>query len=779
MSRCIRHIALMFTVALLAGCSTHYMLEADSLLEDGHVKEAAEQYSRASKGANKVEALEKLVPLYAQMNEHEKLLAAVQELDQLKNIRSPLEYQMGEALMSLGRYEEAKEVFDNISRGSLDALIEAKLLAIESITQRQADSIYFKLNPVQIISYEGDVATAAMPRRVGSDLYFVAETPRFSRVGKDAYVDDYTGHRMLDLWKGVVVDSLESEGLVFMDAKPADELNTDFHDGIVTYSEGSTYGVISKTYVSEDPGFFRKFSLPAGEQILHEVQLFNSSLTLDSLGHASWVTGTQLEFCDEGYMYAHPVLSPDGESLYFTSNMPGGEGGMDIWVAEKRGNTWVKPINLGPLVNTAGDEAFPSMRHADTLFFSSNGHVGMGGLDVVYATSSNGEWDEIHSDLPPPINSSRDDFGVLLDESGMSGLISSDRSGTDELYKFYSYDPQIELVVEFIHEDSKKPWPGIEAELVCVSDSTSNEFVGNSKGIWKTKVDRLKTFGVECPGALGYVAESFDTPSDQEIRSITVVVELPLVVVLGCMDPLAVNFNHKAIVDDGSCEYDIQVFPGCTEFNACNYDPEATQDDGSCEYVSCITAEEAEEITEAIEAIEEEIKEEQSLDLHLEWDLDDATIRSSDKAIIAKFAAYLRANPNVRVLLASHCDSRATSEYNDILSQRRASAVVAELLSYGVASYRMTSFGASEQFPIHPCATVSDCTEEQHQENRRTIATILGPSEDVIIHHAVKGESVYGIAKKYSISEEQLIKWNALGTRGIRAGQDLIIHISR
>ena len=91
----------------------------------------------------------------------------------------------------------------------------------------------------------------------------------------------------------------------------------------------------------------------------------------------------------------------------------------------------------------------------------------------------------------------------------------------------------------------------------------------------------------------------------------------------------------------------------------------------------------------------------------------------------------------------------------------------------------MTSFGASEQFPIHPCATVSDCTEEQHQENRRTIATILGPSEDVIIHHAVKGESVYGIAKKYSISEEQLIKWNALGTRGIRAGQDLIIHISR
>lgn len=772
MNKVVRHMVWAAVVMLTAGCSTHYMLEADALMDEGHVKDAAEQYERAARGGNKEDALEKLVPIYGQLNEHEKQLAVLQELDQLKNIRASFEYQMAEALMALGRYDEAKEVLEHVRSSELESLVAAKLQMIDIIEQRQADSIYYRANPVQIISYDGDVATAAMPRKVGSDLYFVAESPRFTRVGKDSYVDDYTGHRMLDLWKGEVVDSLENEGLVFMDAEPASELNTNFHDGVVSYSEGSSYGVISKTYLSKEPGFFKKFSQPAGEKEIHEVQLFNSRLELDSLGHSSWVTGTRLAFCEEGYMYAHPILSPDGESLYFTSDMPGGEGGMDLWVAEKKGNTWVKPLNLGSTVNTPGDEAFPSMRHADTLFFSSTGHMGLGGLDIVYATGSEGVWTEVHTDLPPPINSSRDDFGVMLDDTGMSGLLSSDRSGADELFKFYSYEPQLELTVEFIHENNKKPWPGIEAELECVSDSTSREFVGNNLGVWKTKVDREKMFAVQCPGALGYSAEYFETPEDQSIQSMTVVVELPMVVILGCMDALAQNYNPDAIVDDGSCVYDYPVFKGCTESHACNYDPEATEDDGSCEYTSCITVEEAEEIIEAVE-------EEQSLDLHLEWDLDDATIRSADKATIAKFAAYLRANPEVRVLLTSHCDSRATSEYNDILSQRRASAVVAEILSYGIASYRMTSFGASEQFPIHPCANVSDCTEEQHQENRRTIATILSPGEDVIIHHAVKGESVYGIAKKYSVSEQDLVKWNSIGSRGVRAGQDLIIHISR
>lgn len=769
-----RHISLIFAAALvLAGCSTHYLLEADALMNDGAVKNAAEQYERAARGGNRQEALEKLAPIYHQINNHEKSLETLIALEETMNLTSEMTFQKGEALMALGRYDEAKEIYEGMSRREFGPRIDARLIALESIAERQADSIYYRANPVQIICSEDDVVSAAMPRRVGSDLYFVAESPRLTRMGKDAFVDDYTGNRMLDLWKGEVVDSLESEGLVFMNSSPANELNTLFHDGAVAYSEGSDVGVISKTYVSEDPSFMEKLTMPAGSKVMHEVQLFNSSLELDSLGRSTWVTGERMNFCEDGYMYAHPVLSPDGDKLYFTSDMPGGRGGMDIWVARKKGATWANPQNLGSPINTDGDEAFPTMRHIDTLYFSSNGHMGLGGLDVVYATvNDEGKWSTIHDNLPSPINTSGDDFGVLLDESGTGGLLSSDRSGTDQLYKFYSYDPQIELIVEFIHEDDGRPWPGIEAELECVSDSTVEEFVGNRLGSWSKTVDREKTFMVQCPGALGYSAESFETPKDQTKHSMTVVVPLPLVVVLGCMDETALNYDPEAIVDDKSCIYDYPVFHGCTEPHACNYDPEATEDDGSCEYTSCITEEEAEDIIEAVE-------EEQSLNLHLQWDLDDATVRSKDKASIAKFAAYLNANPDVRVLLTSHCDSRATSEYNDILSKKRASAVVAEIISYGIASYRMTSFGASEQFPIHPCENSKDCTEEEHQENRRTIATILAPGEDVIIHHAVKGESTFSIANKYSVNHNELVRSNSLNSKVLRAGQDVIIYISR
>lgn len=778
----VRHMILVAAV-LLSGCSTHYLLEADALMEDGAVKAAAEQYERAAKGGNKQEALEKLVPIYYKIREHEKSLGAVQALEEITPLTDEMTFFKAEAMMALWRYDEAKEIYESIGRSPLESIINSRLLTLESLSERQADSIYYRANEVTMISYGDEVATAAMPRRVGSDLYFVAESPRSSRIGKDAFVDDFTGNRMLDLWKGELVDSLENEGLVFMDCSPASDLNTNFHDGVVSYSEGSTVGVISKTYVSEDPSFFKTFTMPAGSKVIHEVQLYNSRLELDAEGRSTWVTGSRMAFCEDGYMYAHPVLSPDGEKLFFTSDMPGGHGGMDIWVAKKKGNTWVDPQNLGTIINTRGDEAFPSMRHADTLFFSSNGHRGMGGLDIVYATKHAGQWGQIHAELPPPLNSSRDDFGVLLDESGMSGLFSSDRNGADELFKFYSYEPQIELIVKFIHENDGTPWPGIEAELECVSDSTLDAFVADAEGRWTTTVDREKIFMVQCPGSFGYSADPFDTPEDQTIHSKTIIVPIPMIIEVGCMDEEALNYNPAAIVPDESCLYELPVIPGCTEPHACNYDSEATENNGSCEYTSCITAEETEEIeTEIAEAEAEAEAEEEtvvSVNLHLNWNYDDAKVRSKDKAAIARFATYLRSNPEVRVLLTSHCDSRATRAYNDSLSQARASAAKAEILSYGVSESRVVSFGASEQFPIHKCPTEDQCSEQQHAENRRTTATILKPGEQIVIHHVKQGESVYGISKKYGVKAKNLRGWNALNSSKMRVSQDLIIYIPR
>ena len=169
-------------------------------------------------------------------------------------------------------------------------------------------------------------------------------------------------------------------------------------------------------------------------------------------------------------MFAHPALSPDGKTLYFTSDMPGGYGGMDLWSSEKILGEWSNPKNLGPIINTAIDDAFATLRHPDTLLFSSNGHKGLGGLDIVYATrtDSSKDWLYVVDDLPYPINSSGDDFGVQLFPKGFQGVYTSDRNGIDALYQFSDYDPEITLFVEIVNEHDGTPWPGIDLSLIHI-----------------------------------------------------------------------------------------------------------------------------------------------------------------------------------------------------------------------------------------------------------------------------------------------------------------------
>ena len=131
-----RYIIWVAAVILLAGCSTHYLLEADTLMLDGHVKVAAEQYERAAKGDNQQEALEKLVPIYYQINEHEKSLSTLNKLEEIMNLSAEMSFQKGEALMALGRYEEAKEIYEGMSRKEFGPLIDTRLKTLESISQR-------------------------------------------------------------------------------------------------------------------------------------------------------------------------------------------------------------------------------------------------------------------------------------------------------------------------------------------------------------------------------------------------------------------------------------------------------------------------------------------------------------------------------------------------------------------------------------------------------------------------------------------------------------------
>jgi outer membrane protein OmpA-like peptidoglycan-associated protein len=138
------------------------------------------------------------------------------------------------------------------------------------------------------------------------------------------------------------------------------------------------------------------------------------------------------------YSCAHPSLSADGQMLYFASDMPGSVGGMDIWFCRREGDGWSKPVNPGPVVNTAGDEVFPYLRADGTLFFSSSGHPGLGGLDIFATKQVDGIWQE-PANQGAPLNSATDDFSIIFDADGKTGYFASDRSGgkgKDDIYSF-------------------------------------------------------------------------------------------------------------------------------------------------------------------------------------------------------------------------------------------------------------------------------------------------------------------------------------------------------
>jgi peptidoglycan-associated lipoprotein len=152
-----------------------------------------------------------------------------------------------------------------------------------------------------------------------------------------------------------------------------------------------------------------------------------------------WGEPKNIGILPDSIIAAHPALSPDGRTLYFVSDMSGGSGGKDIWMATRNaeGDAWSKPKNLGPDINTSGNELFPYVRSDGTLYFSSDGLIGMGGLDIFKAVPQpDGSW--IVQNMKAPINSSADDFGIIFEDGNESGIFSSTRKGkgNDELYSF-------------------------------------------------------------------------------------------------------------------------------------------------------------------------------------------------------------------------------------------------------------------------------------------------------------------------------------------------------
>lgn len=280
-----------------------------------------------------------------------------------------------------------------------------------------------------------------------------------------------------------------------------DKINTKYHEGLVSFApDGKTMYLSRESYFEKD---FQKDSL--SKTRFSQVYLFK----VTKVGN-DWDTVESLNFNSKDYSVKNPAVSYDGTTLYFASDMPGGFGDFDIYKATiNEDGTMGKPQNLGEVVNTQGQEMFPFSSSTNTLYFSSNGHLGIGGLDVFYTKEVDGKFAPIRN-VGIPINSNRDDFAFIIDEENKSGFVSSNRDGgkgSDDIYSFKKLQPLCDVLILATVLDDKSRVP-VSGATVSLYDTEGNKIVTKS-----TNNEGVAEFLVECEkdSELEVIMEGFES----------------------------------------------------------------------------------------------------------------------------------------------------------------------------------------------------------------------------------------------------------------------------
>lgn len=248
-------------------------------------------------------------------------------------------------------------------------------------------------------------------------------------------------------------------------------INTKYHEGPVSWS--ASRNELAFTRNNYFNGKVRRSS-----DHINKLKIFFSS----PKGNNKWSSPVSFIHNSDEYSTGHPVFGTDGKTLYFASDMPGGYGGTDLYVSRFENNTWSKPENLGPTVNTEGNEFFPFVLNDSILFFASNGWGGLGGLDILKSELKDGKAGQA-ANVGAPVNSPRDDFGLIMKPDGRSGYFSSNRidgKGDDDIYRF-TYTPSLSAIL-VIDQDEVKPVTGAQITLQQAEQSGERQLVSDGEG---------------------------------------------------------------------------------------------------------------------------------------------------------------------------------------------------------------------------------------------------------------------------------------------------------
>lgn len=510
MKKAVYIIVCLLLTAVAAGCRTPKLSEADAQFQRGEYYDASVTYKKVYNKLRKKEERPqrgevafKMGRCYRLLNMSARASAAFQNALRYEYPDSTTHFMLAQALHADGKYAAALRSYDKYLEFCPDDSLAINCAEGCRTAQeiRARGSRYVVKQAKLFNSRRADFC----PMYLGADcdqIYYTSTTEKATGDKKS----EITGMKNAD-----VFFSKKNEKGEWERPEPVEgELNTEFDEGIVAFSPDAQTMYLTKAR--------RELNAPTS------VEIYTSTRS-----DAKWSAPVKFEItADTLSTFGHPAVSPDGEYLYFVSDMPGGYGGKDIWrisLKERQGSL----VNLGPDINTEGNDDFPYVRSDGSLYFSSDGHPGMGGLDIFRATAV-GDPADLRwkvENMGFPINSAGDDFGITFGK-GEDGFFSSNRGdarGYDHIYSF-EYDPVRITIEGLVMDKDEEPVKNAIIRIVG-NDGSNQKEVARDDGSFSFALQRGVEY-VMLAGAKGYLNQKQEFASDSTMEDANYWVEFIL-----------------------------------------------------------------------------------------------------------------------------------------------------------------------------------------------------------------------------------------------------------
>jgi len=424
------------------GSLAHQRL-GDSLYHDHHYQDAIVYYQKALRNSpNAGEVMLQIAKSYGKINDADDAEKWFEQAHaNHAKFSSSDTYEYVRILRMLKKHDVAESILERVVAEDPNALVARQALDdIQNATKYYKDSTAFTAKPLSINTPESEFAPAYYRDGI---VFTSARQEKFARQKYHWDDSDY-----LNLYFSKIDSSGAWQAPVLFER----ELNTKYHDGPATFYNNNERMVVNRNEATK--------SKEKDDLWVWHIALYDGQYTAST---GTWLV-TKMPFDQPPYSFAHPAVVDGGNVLYFVSDIPGGYGGTDIYKVMRKNGVWTKPYNLGPAINTPGNEVFPFVVN-NTLYFSSTGHGGLGGLDIFKSTVTKNGFSPAEN-MGYPFNSIADDFSLIATADFETGYFASNRRGNDDLFSFDKSAPPIPMLAHIYDGVTQQSLAGAEIQMI-------------------------------------------------------------------------------------------------------------------------------------------------------------------------------------------------------------------------------------------------------------------------------------------------------------------------